>query len=253
MNKVGGLSAWRWLFIIEGIPSCLSSVFVFFFLPDYPETAKWLTTDEKALATERLRLEGSHGHGESLTWTQARETLTDWRLYAHYAIYFGISTPFSSLSLFTPSITVGLGFTDLKAQLMTVPPYAVAYVVTILVSYSADHFNARALHSAIFATIGAAGFIGSATLPVHSYTQRYGCLIVAASGAFSCIPPLLGWLSSNMHSTAAAGLAIALNISFGAPGQIAGVWIYTAGEAKKGYPTGHWYVIVSQLFHEPKY
>lgn len=36
------------------------------------------------------------------------------------------------------------------------------------------------------------------------------------------------------------GLAIALNISFGAPGQITGVWIYTAKEAKIGYPTGHW-------------
>jgi hypothetical protein len=43
-----------------------------------------------------------------------------------------------------------------------------------------------------------------------------------------------------VESTAATGLAIALNISFGAPGQITGVWIYTANEAKRGYPTGHW-------------
>lgn len=35
-------------------------------------------------------------------------------------------------------------------------------------------------------------------------------------------------------------MAIALNISFGAPGQIAGVWIYKAEEAAIGYPTGHW-------------
>ncbi len=41
-------------------------------------------------------------------------------------IYFGISTPFSSLSLFTPSITAGLGYKGLTSQLMTVPPYAVA-------------------------------------------------------------------------------------------------------------------------------
>lgn len=70
--------------------------------------------------------------------------------------------------------------------------------------------------------------------------HRYGCLIVAAAGAFACIPPLLGWLSSNLRSTAGAGLAIALNISFGAPGQIVGVWIYKSDEEKKGYPTGHW-------------
>lgn len=31
-----------------------------------------------------------------------------------------------------------------------------------------------------------------------------------------------------------------MNVSFGAPGQIAGVWIYKANEAGRGYPTGHW-------------
>jgi hypothetical protein len=76
----------QWLFIIEGIPSCLSSIFVYFFLPDYPETVKWLNPDEQALATRRLEFEASHGHDESLTWVQAKATLTDWRLYAHYAV-----------------------------------------------------------------------------------------------------------------------------------------------------------------------
>lgn len=163
------------------------------------------------------------------------------RLWGHYLIYFGVSVPFSSLSLFTPSITAGLGYQDLHAQLMTVPPYAVAYVVQVVGSWSADHFNARGLHSAAFALMGAAGFLASALLPAQSYSSRYGCLIVAAAGSFACIPPLLGWLSSNMFSTASVGLAIALNIGLGgAPGQIVGVWIYKADEAKTGYGTGHW-------------
>lgn len=240
MNRVHGLSAWRWLFILEGIPSCASSILVYFLLPDYPETASWLAPGDKALAEQRLADCGSHGSSKALGWAEAKATLTDWRLYAHFAIYFGISAPFSSLSLFAPTIVAGLGYASLRAQLMTVPPYAVAYVVTLAVSWSADHFNARSLHAAIFSLIGAAGFLASALLPPHAYAQRYGCLIVAASGAFSCIPPLLGWLSSNMHTTAAAGLAIALNISFGAPGQIVGVFIYKAGEKAKGYPTGHY-------------
>ncbi|KAI1458877.1 MFS general substrate transporter [Annulohypoxylon moriforme] len=241
MNRAGGLSAWRWLFILEGIPSCLSAFLVWFLLPDYPEDAKWLTTQERDLAVQRLHLEGSKGHHKAMTWEDAKATLTDWRLWGHYLVYFGISTPFSSLSLFTPSITAGLGYQDLRAQLMTVPPYAVAYVISILTSWSADHFNARGLHSAALATIGGIGFLASAVLPESAYLSRYGCLIVAASGAFACIPPLLGWLSSNIFSTASVGLAIALNIGLGgAPGQIVGVWIYKADEAKRGYPTGHW-------------
>lgn len=141
MNQVAGLSAWRWLFILEGIPSCVSSIAVWFFLPDYPETVRWLSEEERARTVERLQHEGSKGNAH-MTWNDAKDTLTDWRLYVHYAIYFGISTPFSSLSLFTPSITAGLNYEGLQAQLMTVPPYAVAYVVTILVSWSADYFNA---------------------------------------------------------------------------------------------------------------
>ncbi|KAJ4291397.1 hypothetical protein N0V88_005990 [Collariella sp. IMI 366227] len=239
MNGAGGLAAWRWLFIIEGAPSCLSAVLVWFFLPDYPEEV--LTGRMREVAMARLRVEGSKSTERSMTWADAKETLTDWRLYGHYVIYFGISVPFSSLSLFSPSIVAGLGYVDLKAQLMTVPPYAVAYVFQLLVSYSADRFNARGLHSAALAIVGAIGFIASALLPPDAYNARYGCLIVATTGAFACIPPLLGWITSNVFSTASVGLAIAINVSVGAGlGQIPGVWIYKAEERSQGFPTGHW-------------
>lgn len=73
---------------------------------------------------------------------------------------------------------------------MTVPPYATAYVVTIVVAWSADHFNAfvliqlleiaianhgnsRGLHSTAFALIGAIGFLASAVLPPDAYAVSY--------------------------------------------------------------------------------
>lgn len=86
MNGAHGLSAWRWLFIIEGAPSCASSVLVWFFLPDYPETAHWLSVEEKELAAFRLQAEGSHGSASAMSWEDAKAVLVDWRLYAHYAV-----------------------------------------------------------------------------------------------------------------------------------------------------------------------
>ncbi|KAI1134086.1 MFS general substrate transporter [Hypoxylon sp. FL0543] len=240
MNQTRGLSAWRWLFMLEGIPSCLSGILVWFFLPDWPERAKWLSESEKDLAAQRMYLEGAKGSAAAMTWSDIKATLMDWRLYGHYAIYFAVSLPFSSLSLFSPSIVAGLGFHDLEAQLLTVPPWGAAYIFQILMSWSADHFNARGYHCAAGALIGAAGFLASAVLPADDYRSRYGCLIVGTAGAFACIPPMLGWLTSNMWSTASIGFAVALNVSIGAGlGQIPGVWIYKAAEAKKGYPTGH--------------
>lgn len=88
MNGTAGLSGWRWLFILEGIPSVISAFFVWFWLPDYPETASWLSAEEKALAAKRLAAQGSHGDGNSLTWAEAKETLLEWRLWAHYIVGF---------------------------------------------------------------------------------------------------------------------------------------------------------------------
>ncbi|KAK2599946.1 hypothetical protein QQS21_005330 [Conoideocrella luteorostrata] len=249
INNTHSLRGWQWLFVIEGIPSCTCAVLVFFFLPDYPETASWLSESERDLAVRRLLHEGSKEAQPAMTWADAKATLTDYRLYAHYAIYFAISPGFASLSLFSPSIVSGLGYTDLKAQLFTVPPWAVAYVCQLVVAYSADRSNARGLHTAGAAIVGAVGFIVSAALPPTAYLSRYGGLILATAGAFSCIPPLLGWLSSNMYSTAATGLAIAINVSIGGGlGQIPGVWIYKASEKKDGYPTGNWTNAAFQLF-----
>lgn len=86
MNGAHGLSAWRWLFIIEGAPSCASAFLVWLILPDYPESANWLTQEEKELAAQRLETEGSKGSAKSMSWADAKDVLMDWRLYGHYAV-----------------------------------------------------------------------------------------------------------------------------------------------------------------------
>ena len=261
MNGARGLSGWRWLFILEGIPSCLSAILVLLLLPDFPERVRWLSQQEKDLAIMRLEVEGSKSDHKSMTWADAKSTLMDWRLYGHYVGYLAVSIPFASMSLFAPSITTGLGYHDLKAQLMTVPPWCVAYgmstlppsaahlrlklttmaVMQLTVAWVADHFNARGWTISIVAAIGAIGYIVSAVLPADAYLSRYGCLIIALSGSFATIPPQLGWLTTNVVNTASVGLAIAINVSLGAGfGQIGGIWIYKEGEKDQGYPSGHW-------------
>lgn len=65
----------------------------------------------------------------------------------------------SSLSLFSPVIVAGLGYRDLQAQLFTVPPYAVAYFVTLAMAYLSDKKKARGLVAAASFAVGAVGFI----------------------------------------------------------------------------------------------
>ncbi|KAL1890879.1 hypothetical protein Sste5346_008020 [Sporothrix stenoceras] len=54
MNGVRGLSAWRWLFIIEGMATVVVAVAAAFIIPDLPRTTRWLNEEEKQLAAWRL-------------------------------------------------------------------------------------------------------------------------------------------------------------------------------------------------------
>ena len=54
MNGAGGLLAWQWLFILEGIPAILYGIIIFFTLPAFPQDAKFLTEAEKDIAIRRL-------------------------------------------------------------------------------------------------------------------------------------------------------------------------------------------------------
>ncbi|EKM51587.1 uncharacterized protein PHACADRAFT_212228 [Phanerochaete carnosa HHB-10118-sp] len=143
----------------------------------------------------------------------------DWRLYLHHALSISYSVAFSSISLFTPTIVSGLGFEGLVAQLFTVPPYAIAFVVTLFIAWQADKRV-------------------QGVLPSHAFKARYGLLCVAVPFTFAIQPLLLSWLTANLRSTDATMLALPLNISIGQAGQIVGIYIYKSSEAP-GYPTGH--------------
>ncbi|KAF5721137.1 major facilitator superfamily transporter [Fusarium globosum] len=219
MNMVGGLEAWRWLFIIEGIPSVILGVLVFFFLPSYPENCNFLNTDEKRLQARRL--------GELAS-----------RLYAHYLAYTGIGCLISSLSLFAPTIVEGLGFVGLRAQLFTVPPYALAFICSILTAFVSDHFRVRGPVTFAALSTCCISFVILAALPGEHFTARYVLLVISTCGAFAGLPSMNAWIGDNVSNTTAMSIAVGLNVAFSGPGQIIGVWIYRAQD-KPFYRLGH--------------
>lgn len=154
MDGVRSLQAWRWLFILEGIPSCLCAILVYFLFPDYPETVTWLSEEERTLATDRIKGLTSLGH-EKITFEATKKTLTDWRLYLHYLTFLSISVPVSSISLFTPTIVAGLGYDGLAAQLFTVPPYTIAFIMAVSLAWQSDRRSAPSITA--FCCLTAAG------------------------------------------------------------------------------------------------
>lgn len=137
MNGVAGLSGWNWIFILEGILTVLVAIVAYFAMHDYPDTAKFLTPVEKTEVLRRLK----HDRGilsEAFKLQFVFDAFKDWKIWMQMFIIIGIFTPLYSVSSFMPTILKNLGYDNGTAQLMSVPPYAVACVFAVLGGYFAD-------------------------------------------------------------------------------------------------------------------
>ncbi|KAF3008190.1 hypothetical protein E8E14_007999 [Neopestalotiopsis sp. 37M] len=240
INGAAGLQGFRWLFIIEGIITMLSVLPTVWILPDYPSRARFLNEDQKRLAIDRLKDMGGGYNRDHATKEEILQTFFKPRMLAHYAAYIANVVLQGSFTFYSPTIVTGLGYASIQAQLMTVPPWVVGFVVAILLSYSADHFNARGWHIAGASIAGGIGWVTAGSLPHDAYTARYGCLCLAAAGAFPCAPAMTNWVTCNTPSLLTIPFAIALHNSCAGIGQIIAQWIWKTNEAADGYPTGNY-------------
>lgn len=119
---------------------------------DYPDTAKFLNSEEKQEIVRRLEEDRSVLSDEfdlKYMW----DAFKDWKIYVHMFITIGIYTPLYSISVFMPTIVRGLGYTDEIAQLMTVPPYAVACLCTVGGGWAADKHGQRGIYMMFFCLV----------------------------------------------------------------------------------------------------
>jgi MFS family permease len=94
MDGVGGVAGWRWIFILEGIVTVLTGLFIPWLLPDSPERAKWLSTEDKRFLRHRLEQDSGtkEGRVETLDHFQIKHlvsALLDWKLWFTVFIFWG--------------------------------------------------------------------------------------------------------------------------------------------------------------------
>ncbi|KAF9364531.1 hypothetical protein BGX34_001249 [Mortierella sp. NVP85] len=214
-------------------------VVVFFYLPDFPETAWFLNPEERELAVQRLRIDAGPATQTEFSWHQCRLAFMDWKVYMHMAIYICHSTTLYSLALFMPSIVVGFHFNSITTQIMTAPAYAVACAATLFFAFSSDRFKERGYHLAVPGAISCLGYLLLIVTRNGSTAIRYVCLTITAIGNFSTLPPMVSWFSSNIGGHTKRGVATAAIISFANCGGIVAGQIYKDDDAAHGYIRGH--------------
>jgi ACS family tartrate transporter-like MFS transporter len=202
-----GVSSWRWLLILEGLPALVCGVLTYFLLPSRPQEAGFLAAGEKEWIQAEL------GREEQQKLEQRRysalQALTSGRVWQLVLIYFGLTIGMWTLNSWAPQVVKSLSsrYSNSTIGLLVMIPYLVGLAAMILVSRSSDRRLERRFHVAIpaVATGTALVLLGTARSPFYSVALL--CLL--AAGVYSYCAPF--WVLPSEFLTgfsAAAGIAL---------------------------------------------
>ena len=201
---VAGWPGWRWMFLVEGLPSVAMGVVAFLMLADQPAKAKWLTDEDKAtLAAEFARetaiqpAAARHHH--------FRTAMQDPRLYSMAAMSVSLIAGGAGLVLWAPTVLRQSGVSSVTTigWLLAVP-YVVAIFVQQFVARRSDRLQERRWHSAIPAFIGALGWL-LLIISDHRPALAMSALTMIAVGFLGATGPFWAMPSRYLTGTAAAG------------------------------------------------
>ncbi|KAH7130010.1 major facilitator superfamily domain-containing protein [Dactylonectria estremocensis] len=229
----GPLKSWQYLFIIEGALTCLFAVVAWFWLPNGPGTAWFLTPDERLFAVERMKQDTAafvkHEYGEDgmekdrLHKRDFVETAKDWKLWSVLVLNICASVPSSAFSVFLPLVVQGLGYESILANLMTVPPFVCGALGLYIFALSSDHRQERGYHIMGGVLIAIVGLVLVVT--VTSCTGKYVALCLLLSGIYVSAPLTVAWLSGNTPEPGKRSLVLGVN-GFGNLGGVIGAQLY---------------------------
>lgn len=149
-------------------------------------------------------------------------------------------TSCSAADLFKPTIIKELGYSAAEAQLLSVPPYAVAFCSTIGVAILSERIRLRAPFIMCSSAVACIGYI--LLISQHRPGVSYLGTIFAAAGIYPAVAIVLSWPANNVSGQTKRAIANAMQISIGNLGAVLGTQLYRT-ETSPRYFLGHGFAL----------
>jgi MFS family permease len=214
-----GLHGWRWVFILEGIPSVFFGMVVLFYLPDRVPDARWLTYPQKAWLTRELAEEARERSAAGRT--HIIDAFRQWQTLLLAAVLFLVVAGNQAILFFLPSIvesmkTLSIGWRTLVAVL----PYVCSIAGILANGYSSNRTRERRWHTAIPILMAATAL--SLSILASDHLALVIALLSLLGFTFQAyLPPFWTLPTAYLGSSAAATAIGAIN-SIGNLGGFAG-------------------------------
>ncbi|SCO56594.1 related to putative tartrate transporter [Fusarium fujikuroi] len=236
--KVSHVHGWMWLFIIEGTMTVLLGILAFWWLPADPQSAWFLTEEEKHVARQRALRDGSGVIGEEFNIKECFKSWNSWRFAVWCVISLTYTVAFSTTSNFLPLIIRRLGYNTVITNLLTVPPNVAGFLVLLAVTWSSDRNRERTLHIVGSLSTSLVGLLILAIIDAEAHigVAYFACFMLCA-GAY--IPSCLvhSWHNNNNLSENSRAATTGLLVGLGNLGGILSAGTFRTTYALRYAPT----------------
>nr|VWO95174.1 N/A [Ganoderma boninense] len=225
-----GQAAWRWLFYIEGSLTVFVAICATFVLPDFPDTTRWLSDEERKLAMRRMEEDmGVRDAGENESETGGGHmvglqlAVRDWKVWwtAVAMTSFVVALSFNA---YFPTLSQTMGFGPTVTLLLCAPPFVFAAIVTYAVSRHSDATSERFYHTTIPIFVGIVGF--AIAICTMNTAARYVSLFLMAQ-SYAGYVVLFTWISNTFpRPPAKRAVALAFVNAFSEFGDVAGSYVW---------------------------
>jgi ACS family tartrate transporter-like MFS transporter len=209
-----GLSSWRWLLILEGLPAATFVLLVPFLLPSKPGEARFLTTGEKAWITNQLGLEDRLKLGAKTQSVSVVQTLVNPRVWHLACIGFCHGFAGYTFSFWLPQVMKSVlnGQSNTAVGIAVMIPNLLGLIAMIIASRHSDRTLERRYH---LATLGALAGIAFLLLGVPRSPFFSVVLFSAvAVGAYSFLPIFFSLPGEFLTGfSAAVGIALVTSVA----------------------------------------
>jgi MFS family permease len=240
LGGIGGLHGWQWMFMIEGLPSIIVGVLLYFKLPDRPTDARWLSP-QQAAALQARALADAHGH-HALTSTHWIAALKRPSTVLIGLIYFLNQVAFVGLYFFAPAIIHQMNVNSPFVVGVLSGSVGLGFLLGVLVL---PRIHRRLSKDCAYLGWLTAGTIVGACAYLHagSPAARIACLTITAFFGGGVLPSYWSIAMKRLQGIqAAAGLAF-IN-TLGLLGGFVGPYLFGLAETGSGRSDAGFTVII---------
>ncbi|KAH6702740.1 hypothetical protein VD0002_g4639 [Verticillium dahliae] len=234
MDGLGNLRGWSWIFMIDGITTCLLGLAGLFLLVEFPDTTKpsryFLSSRELAWVKSRVDADRGDVAISKLTLTKLMRGGLDPKVWAFALIFFNNAVVNFALANFLPIILrKNMGFSVAKSQALVAPPYVFAAIVMHTVGWLGDRYRVR---GPFLVAMMLLSITGTSLMGFHQRTGfRYAGVFLTAAGTTSAVPVTMAYQANNIRGQWKRAFSSALVVGVSGFGGIFGTLVFRSQDA----------------------